>query len=116
MRVIDAYEAGLPLVVETGLGGDRLVAALLPLKSGGLIYADLYWDTPGTQPMHLLTGPVTGEGPWKAKNGSIRRLEDGDRLTSDWNDWVNLGGNSAAARQRGEAAILRSDLYLDNLE
>jgi hypothetical protein len=116
MSVIDAYKAGLPLVVETGLGGDRLVAALLLLKSGDLIYADLYWDTPGTHPMHLLGGPVAGEGPWKARNASIRRLEDGDRLTPQWNDWVRLGGNSEAARQRAEAAIFRSDLYLDNLE
>ena len=89
MNLFEAETKNLSLVIVHPIGGTRNIAALFEVN-GGIVFADVGWNTPGGRhPVHFVEGKVTGEGPWKitgSKDGpsTIRLLrDDEERLAAE---------------------------------
>ncbi len=86
--MFEYYRSGRPLVVETGVGGIRVIAGMT-LEATGVMFADVFWrGAIGRHPFHLLKGKVTGKGPWKVGGKVIRPLIQGEDASFDWNEWI----------------------------
>ena len=98
MDLLDAHAKGLPLVIETGEGGDRLAAEIFR-TAGGIAFADIGWPDATWNPYHLLDGDVreTDDG-WRVGDTPVRIAFDGEQLFNDWADWNAWRGSDSGAK------------------
>ena len=70
----DLFTVTAPLMIRCPSGEKRAMAALFR-HADGLLYFDLFWDRQDDgQGVHLVTGDIQGEGPWKAGDCVITLL------------------------------------------
>jgi hypothetical protein len=88
--VADLFSVTAPLMIRCPDGGKRVMAAVFR-HPRGLLYFDLFWDRmPDGHGVHLVTGKVRGDGPWKAGDCVVTLLgcqgsEPG--LASQYAEW-----------------------------
>ncbi len=113
MDLFEAHAKGLPIVLETGEGGDRLAAEIF--KTGrGIVFADVGWPGATWHPFHAIEGEL-GEGKydWKVGAVEIRIAFQGEELFDSWKEWQawrSSGAGAAFGRDRAWAEIQRSGI------
>jgi hypothetical protein len=60
----DIFSVTAPLKVRLPDGSQQVVAELYRHPEG-LLYFELFWHEHGDARIHLITGELKGEGPWK---------------------------------------------------
>jgi hypothetical protein len=61
----DLFTVTAPLLLRSPAGTLHVMAEVFRHPEG-LLYFDLYWDRdPATAAIHLVSGEVRGDGPWK---------------------------------------------------
>ncbi len=87
MDLFEASKQGVPLVVETGEGGDRLVAEIFPHRAGA-VFVDTGWPTSTLNPIHALEGRIQEDGDgWLVGDTRIRIAFEGEPLFTNWQAW-----------------------------
>ena len=88
----DIFSVTAPLVVRDRSGNKHLMVERFP-HPDGLLYFEVWWprlageagDRPG---IHVLSGPIKGEGPWKVGEHVVTLLSCGDpELSMEWDSW-----------------------------
>lgn len=95
-----------PLVVRRADGSEKVVAACFPHPLGAL-YLDLFWHLSSPdEAAHLLTGKLSGEGPWRVGDAVIRTLgchhtdpHLQDQITP-WRDYLEQQGDHYPPREQ----------------
>ena len=87
----DAIEKRLPIKVVRG-SDERLVSHVFVAKGGQrLIWGEPNWySSADTHGVHLVSGTVTGDGPWKAGPYIFIEMEEQDNLQYDHTSMVLL--------------------------
>ena len=86
MDLFEAHKEGWPLVIDTGDGGERLMAELFEHPQG-IVFADIGWpDSPG-HPFHTIEGDVVRVGEWRVGQHEIRVAFEGEKLYKEWLRW-----------------------------
>jgi len=76
-----------PLLVRYPDGEQRLIADKFTHPQG-MFYVEPFWLESKPPVVHLLTGDVKGEGPWKIGDVIVRLLSCGDTEQSmQWAQW-----------------------------
>ena len=91
----DIYTVTAPLKVRLPDGSQQVVAELFRHPQG-LLYFDLFWHQDKERGIHLLTGELKGEGPWKIADHIFYVLgchgTDMELATehSEWQTWRHM--------------------------
>jgi hypothetical protein len=86
----DLFSVTAPLMIRCPDGEKRVMAEVFRHPKG-LLYFDLFWDQlPRGSGIHVVTGEVRGDGPWKAGDCVVTLLgcqgsEPG--LASEYAEW-----------------------------
>ncbi len=108
MKLQEAIKQNIPLVVEHPIGGTRYIAELFIVKAGVCFLDVGWWGDCSSHPVHLVTGPVTGDGPWRVGNSIIRELEPSDSVNHDkrkWDAYRRTEEGAGATRERAKEYI-----------
>jgi hypothetical protein len=102
----DLFSVTAPLMIRYPDGGKRVMAEVFPHPEG-LLYFELFWDRmPDERGVHVISGVVRGEGPWKAGDCVITLLGcqgSEPELAGDYAEWrLYLEQASAAYPSRRE--------------
>lgn len=78
----------VPLVIELPVGGTRVIAEVFE-RDDGIVFADIGYCDPlySGHPFHVVTGEITGTGPWKIGNATIRAATAEEGYFDEWQDW-----------------------------
>jgi len=78
-----------PYLVVFGEGDQRAADFVFLHKDGGACFVDLFWNTAGQHPFHILQGPVVQhDNYWQLGKGVIiRELRRDDPQWQTWLDW-----------------------------
>jgi hypothetical protein len=72
--VADLFRMTSPLMIRLACGRKRVMAEHFP-HPRGLLYFDLYWHLQDpAQAVHVVPGPIRGEGPWKVGEALVQVL------------------------------------------
>jgi len=70
----DLFTVTAPLLIRRADGTQHVAAELFPHPEG-LVYFELFWNLHNPDDtVHVLRGPLKGEGPWKVGDAVIRVL------------------------------------------
>lgn len=106
MTLFEAYERGLPLVIEIDADNARLAAALADLGDGRVFFADIGWPESSSHPFHVLQGRAaeTAEG-WRIGRIPVRVAAAGEQLHQDWARWQAWRRSDEGRRFAPELAL-----------
>lgn len=112
MDLLKAHSEGLPLVIETGIGGARLMAEIFLLPDRpGVVFVDIGWPASVSHAYHVVEGEVreTDEG-WRIGDKRVRVAFPGERLYAEHQEWLRIvpALGDAGTRERCWADILQS--------
>lgn len=92
----DLFQITAPLVVRRS--GVQSVIALLFPHPRGVLYFDLFWHVGvPDQTIHLILGPISGDGPWKVGQAVIDILGchgTDPSLALEYETWQEYLGNA----------------------
>lgn len=103
MELFNAFEKGLPLVIDVGGGNERLIAELFK-QPGGIAFADIGWPDATWHPFHVVDGEISGDGPWFVGGHEIRVAFEGEQLFEDWQNWQRYRATDEGQRYTHELA------------
>jgi len=86
MKLSEAIEQDLPLVVDHLLGGLRYAPEVFIVPEG-VVFLDFGWYGSSTHAIHMIEGKLKGSGPWKIGGATIRQLERTDRVYGELEMW-----------------------------
>ena len=70
----DIFRVKSPLMIRLPSGQKRVMAECFPHPQG-LLYFDLYWHLHDpAQTLHVVEGPIKGNGPWKVGEAVVHVL------------------------------------------
>jgi hypothetical protein len=106
LDLFDAHRKGLPLVIDTGMGGERLMAEVFALsefgQGAGIVFADTGWPDPGSHPFHIIPGEITeDDDDWRVGDRPVRIAFEGEQLYESWQLWKQLASDSDRAQCLG---------------
>jgi len=86
----DLFSVTAPLLIRRADGRQHVAAELFP-HPDGIVYFELFWNLRDPdEAVHVVRGPLKGEGPWKVGDCVIRVLgchgTDGD-LARQFDQW-----------------------------
>lgn len=111
MDLFEAHGQGLPLVVDTIDGGERLLAELF-LHPQGLVFADVGWHEAVSHPFHLLRGRLVRKTHWRVGRHDIRIAFEGETLFENWRGWrAYLASPEGAEVTREKAFLLTQEVF-----
>jgi hypothetical protein len=100
----DLFSVTAPLLIRLPSGAQRVMAEHFA-HPDGIVFFDLFWHLgdPG-QTVHLVKGPIKGDGPWKVGDAVVRVLgcqgTDGI-LARQFDEWrMYLSDNADAYPER----------------
>ena len=115
----DIFTMKSPLAIRLSSGQKRVMAEYFHHPKG-LLYFDLFWHLGNpVDTVHVVEGPVRGEGPWKVGDAVITVLGchgTDPELASAFNDWQHyLEENSGnyPSRQQIQAFARRFGVEAD---
>jgi hypothetical protein len=86
----DLFSVKSPLMIRLRSGEKRVMAERFA-HPHGLLYFDLYWHLGDpAQTLHLVEGPIKGDGPWKVGEAVVRVLGchgTDPELAAAFEDW-----------------------------
>lgn len=85
-----AFKMKPPTLLIFRNGETRIAAYIFPHPQG-LCFVDLWWDTPGQQPFHVLAGEVQSisGGSWRVGDVLVRDLDKNDAEWAEWQRWLD---------------------------
>ena len=85
--MVDLFTLRSPLLVRYPDGEQRLVAEKFR-HAEGMVYVEPFWLETESPATYLVTGEITGTGPWKIGNVIVRLLSCGDtEFSMQWAQW-----------------------------
>jgi hypothetical protein len=86
----DLFSVTAPLLIRLPSGEQRVMAERFA-HPHGLVFFDLFWHLGDPrETVHLVSGPIKGDGPWKVGDAVVRVLgchgTDGP-LASQFDEW-----------------------------
>jgi len=103
LDLFEAFDKGMPLVIDVGGGNERLIAELFELP-GGIVFADIGWPVATWHPFHVVDGAISGDGPWQVGSNEIRVAFGGEQLFEDWQAWQRYRATDEGQRYTHELA------------
>jgi hypothetical protein len=105
----DLFTVTAPLLLRRQSGTLHVMAEVFR-HPAGLLYFDLYWDRdPTMAAIHLVTGEVRGDGPWKVGDCVVTLLgchgshpEQAAEYAA-WQSYVDQHGSTFPSRETVEA-------------
>ena len=86
----DLFSVKSPLTIQLPSGQKRVMAECFA-HSQGLLYFDLYWHLHDpAQALHVVAGPIKGDGPWKVGEAVVHVLGcrgTDPEMASAFEDW-----------------------------
>jgi len=86
----DIFSVKSPLMIRLPSGEKRVMAECFAHPEG-LLYFDVYWHLHDpTQTLHVVAGPIKGDGPWKVGEAVVHVLGchgTDPELASAFEDW-----------------------------
>lgn len=103
-KLSEALERGEALLVDLGDGNARPIAEGFVARKG-LAFADIGWAAPahGGNPLHLVEGKISGDGPWRIGDVEVRPILPFETLLLEWQSWQEFKKTTegkGATRQR----------------
>ena len=73
-NMADIFDMCSPLMIRLPSGQKRVMAECFPHPQG-MLYFDLFWHLGDAQDtVHLVAGPIKGDGPWKVGEAVVHVL------------------------------------------
>jgi len=104
----DLFSITAPRLVRRSDGARHVMAECFPLANApGMVYFELYWhlQRPATRAIHVVSGEIRGDGPWKVSDCVITILgcqgTDPDLAASyaEWQEYFQQGAPGYPERE-----------------
>lgn len=87
MKLKEAFDKNLPLLIEVHDNGKRIIAEGF-IVEGGIVFWDIWWYEASFHPIHFIKGDIVGDGPWTIGKNKIRGITKDDPARVVLDQWI----------------------------